>query len=62
MLETATTQPTLRIAFDRAHAERSQAFRAVGRWIGGIFAQPRSFLKAKGADQTDQPLRCDCPA
>jgi hypothetical protein len=61
MLETATTQTELQAAYQRAHEERAQAFRTVGRLIRAAFAVTPS-LNAKRASQSGQPLSCDCPA
>lgn len=62
MLETATTQPDQRAAFDRAHAERAQAFKVAVKWAGSVLASMLPTAKTKRADQTGQPLNCDCPA
>lgn len=62
MLETATTDSALREAYIQAHSSRAQAFRSAGLWIATSFTSILPVLKRKGASQSGQPLKCDCPA
>ncbi|WP_143064345.1 hypothetical protein [Aliiroseovarius sediminilitoris] len=60
MLETATNDPNLRRAYDRAHAQRAEYVTAALRRMHAVLWRP--WPNANGASQLSQPLNCDCPA